>query len=209
MTFLDDILRVKYLYSDFVTNYLHHKGKFLDDSELAKIFQKFITQHPSGLSNSYLEFTSGYSKFFHTVIQTDSGALLCESYTFQSIGAFLYFDLFRGITYNFIPNQCMICNQYFLIQSGRYTTYCENPSPEDETRTCRDIGSRKRYDDKCKNDPVWLAYNRAYKAHYARYMKKKMTVAEFEQWSAWAVEWRGKAENEEISLEEYTKEIKK
>ncbi len=129
LTFLDDILRVKYLYNDFVTNHLHHKGKFLDDSELAKIFQKFIVQHPSGLSNSYMEFTSGYSKFFHTVMQTDSGSLLCESYTFQSIGAFLYFDLFRGISYNFIPNQCKICQSYFLVQGGRYSHYCENPSP--------------------------------------------------------------------------------
>lgn len=29
----------------------------------------------------------------------------------------------------------------------------------------------------CKNEPVWQVYNRAYKQHYARYMKKKMTVA--------------------------------
>ena len=40
----------------------------------------------------------------------------------------------------------------------------------------------ERYDDKCKNDPIWLAYNRAYKTHYARYLKKKMTTAQFEQW---------------------------
>lgn len=29
----------------------------------------------------------------------------------------------------------------------------------------RDVGSKRRYDDKCKNDPIWQAYNRAYKAH--------------------------------------------
>lgn len=29
----------------------------------------------------------------------------------------------------------------------------------------RDVGSKRRYDDKCKNDPIWQTYNRAYKAH--------------------------------------------
>ena len=47
-----------------------------------------------------------------------------------------------------------------------------------------------KYDDKCRTDPIRLAYNRAYKAHYARYMKKKMTTAQFEQWSRYAVRLR-------------------
>lgn len=62
--------------------------------------------------------------------------------------------------------------------------------------------------DKCKTDPVWLTYNRAYKAHYARYMKKKMTTAEFEQWSRYAVELREKALAGELDLEEYIRIIK-
>ena len=51
-------------------------------------------------------------------------------------------------------------------------------------------------------------YNRAYKAHYARYMKKKMTTAEFEQWSRYAVELREKALAGELDLEEYIRIIK-
>ena len=96
-----------------------------------------------------------------------------------------------------------------MIPSGKYTDYCDHTAPQDSTKTCREVGARKRYDDKCKNDPVWQGYNRAYKAHYARYMKKKMTVSEFEQWASWAIQWRTKAENDEISIEEYLSEIKK
>jgi len=70
------------------------------------------------------------------------------------------------------------------------------------------VGARKKYDDKCKTDPVWLTYNRAYKAHYARYMKKKMTVSEFEQWSAYAIELREKAIKNEMKFEEYQGLIK-
>ncbi len=60
-----------------------------------------------------------------------------------------------------------------------------------------------------ENDPVWLTYNRAYKAHYARYMKKKMTAAEFERWSRYAVELRSKAGSGELEFEAYLKEIKR
>ncbi len=209
LTFAEDILRVTHLYFDFVDNFLNAKHKFLDSNDLANTFIDFIEKTKNNPSRNYLKFTSGYSKFFHSVIKKDKTNILCESYDFSSLGAFLYFDLFRGVYSNYIPKKCDNCEKYFLIKSGKYTDYCENTSPQDKSKTCREVGSRKKYDDKCKTDPVWQTYNRAYKAHYARYMKKKMTISEFEKWSAWAVEWRTKAENDEISLEEYIKEIKK
>ena len=52
-------------------------------------------------------------------------------------------------------------------------------------------------------------YNKADKAHYARIAKKKMTKAEFEAWSRYAVELREQAERNEISFEEYVRTIKK
>lgn len=52
-------------------------------------------------------------------------------------------------------------------------------------------------------------YNRAYKAHYARYMKKKMTVAEFEEWSRFASEIRDKALAWNVAFEQYYEDIRK
>ena len=40
-------------------------------------------------------------------------------------------------------------------------------------------------------------------------MKKKMTVAEFEQWSRYAVELREQASKGEVEFEKYREEIKK
>jgi hypothetical protein len=79
---------------------------------------------------------------------------------------------------------------------------------DDPGKTCRDVGARRRYGDKCKTDPIWLAYNRAYKAHYARYMKKKMTTAQFEQWSRYAVELREQAESGTLEQAEYERLLK-
>lgn len=76
-------------------------------------------------------------------------------------------------------------------------------------KSCRDVGSKRSYEKKCKNDPVWQTYNRAYKAHYARYMKKKMTVAEFEEWSRFASDFRDKALVGEIPFDLYYTDIRK
>ncbi len=83
--------------------------------------------------------------------------------------------------------------KFFLIRGAWYYTYCDKPLVDEPNKTCRDVGSKRRYDDKCKNDPIWQTYNRAYKAHYARYMKKKMTIAQFEAWSRFASEIRDRA----------------
>lgn len=96
----------------------------------------------------------------------------------------------------------------FLLAAGKYSSCCNRPLKNEPGKTCRDVGSRKRYDDKCKNDPIWLAYNRAYKTHYARYLKKKMTTAQFEQWSRYAVELRQKAETGEMELVDYQRELR-
>jgi hypothetical protein len=95
-----------------------------------------------------------------------------------------------------------------LLPSGKYSDYCENPLPDDPTKTCRTASARKKYDDKCKTDPVWSIYNRAYKAHYARYMKKRMTNADFEKWGRYAIDLRDKAEAGELTIGEYERLIR-
>ncbi len=77
------------------------------------------------------------------------------------------------------PNKRKNCGQFFYLHGGQYYSYCDNPLADVPGKTCRDIGLCRRYANKCNSDHVWKAYNRAYKSHYARYMKKKMTVAAF------------------------------
>ncbi len=135
--------------------------------------------------------------------------ILCEEIKFNDLGSFLYYDFFNGLKQNYLPNLCKNCGKFFLIRGAWYYTYCDNPLADEPNKTCRDVGSKRRYDDKCKNDPVWQTYNRAYKAHYARYMKKKMTIAQFEEWSRFASEIRDKALAGEITFEQYYADIRK
>ena len=135
--------------------------------------------------------------------------MFCAGYDFDRLGAFLYEDFFRGLKEHYLPKQCSNCGRWFLLDAGIYSDYCEHPLADDESKTCRIVSARKKYDTKCREDPVWNIYNKAYKAHYARIAKKKMTKPEFEAWSRYAVKLREQAERNEISFEEYVRTIKK
>ena len=206
---VQDLLRVQNAYSDLLDNYIHGKSKFLSDTELANCFSAYL-KATERKSTTERVVSSNSMQMSHEVYRRPDGReKLCEAYTFDSLGAFLYYDFFRGLSQSYLPKRCDNCGMYFLLEGGKYSNYCERPLKSDPDKTCRDVGARKKYDDKCKTDPVWLAYNRAYKAHYARYMKKKMTVPEFEEWSRQAVVWRIQAEQGKLKLTEYEILLKK
>ncbi len=209
LAFARDLQLADRVYRPLLEDYIHRGRRFPDEHEAAQAYADFLTHRGRGLSARSL-FGGGGSQTAYEVLEDDSSRpVLCEAYRFDSLGAFLYQDFFHGLAHHFLPNRCRNCGRYFLLAGGKYSDYCEEPLAGDGTKTCREVGSRKRYDEKCRTDPVWLAYNRAYKAHYARYMKKKMTAAQFEQWSRHAAELRGKAERGVVSLEAYTADLKK
>ena len=206
----EDVLRVKCCYEKLVSDYLHIRHGFLMEAELAKQFELYF-QTESRTVYAYQKLNGPAPvKSGHEVFAAEDGTLiLCAGFDFDRLGAFLYEDFFRGLQEHFIPKCCSNCGRWFLLDAGIYSDYCELPLASDETKTCRMVSARKKYDTKCKEDPVWNIYNKAYKAHYARIAKKKMTKPEFEAWSRYAIELREQAERNEISFEEYVRAIKK
>lgn len=205
ISFLESYIAVFEIFKPFIDEYLHCKETFLSSIDIADLFGKFNRS----TRKNFDSITCQMKSFGYNVITDNKGKpMLCEDIVFNDLKSFLFYDFFKGVNINYIPNQCKQCGKYFLIE-GKYFRFCNNPVENEQEKTCRDIGSRRRYDEKCKNDPVWQTYNRAYKAHYARYMKKKMTVAEFEQWSRFASELRDKAIENKIDYDEYYKQIRK
>lgn len=207
LIFFEDLLRICHVYEPFLEK-LHSQCKYLDNPETAEIYSEFMKQSNKLYPYEKLK-PSGSMTISHTVLEQKESPVLCESYHFSTIGAFLYIELFKGMEQHFLPKKCGYCGKYFLLEGGIFSDYCTRPVKDKEGKICRDVGHRKKYADKVKNDPVWLAYSRAYKAHYARYMKKKMTQAEFQQWTDFALEIREKAIGEELGFEEYKDKIRK
>ena len=209
ITMVQDLLRVQNAYSDLLDNYIHAKSKFLTDTELARCFSDYLKATERKSMTDRVVSSSAMQMSHEVYRRADGREKLCEAYTFDSLGAFLYFDFFRGLSLSHLPKRCDNCGMYFLLEGGKYSNYCERTLKDDPDKTCRDVGARKKYGDKCKSDPIWLAYNRAYKAHYARYMKKKMTASEFEEWSRLAIVLRMEAETGKLIQAEYERLLKK
>ena len=206
ISFIQSYISIQNIFRPFIESYLHKKGTFPNENEVAEYFADFNKSNPQNFANINCKMKS----FGYTVLKGENEKpILCEKILFSDLQSFLFYDFFNGIRNNYIPNRSKHCGKFFLIRGGKYFSYCDNPLKDAPDKTCRDVGSRRRYDDKCKNDPIWQTYNRAYKAHYARYMKKKMTISEFEKWSRFASDLRDRAIAGEIDFERYYEEIRK
>ncbi len=204
--FLTAYLQVYQTYKPFIRDWLNRNEAFPSSDENARYFTDF--NRSKGLNFEQIK-CKMQSFGYKSILDEGSNSILCEEIKFTDLGSFLYYDFFHGIAQNYLPNRCKNCGKYFLIRGTWYYTYCDNLFADEPDKTCRDVGSKRSYDKKCKNDPIWQTYNRAYKAHYARYMKKKMTIAEFKEWSRFASEIRDKALAGDITFERYYADIRK
>ena len=161
------------------------------DTETAKVVEGFVASTKSKTETFDKPQPSGNMRLTYTVLEQKKSPILCETYHFDTIGVSLYIELFKGLEQHYLPKKCGYCGKYFLLEVGIYSDYCTR-SVKNIDKTCRDLGHRKKYADKVKNNPVWLTYSRAYKQHYARCLKKKMSQAEFQKWADYALELHSK-----------------
>ena len=204
--FVTAYFQVHEIYKPFLIEYFHQKEVFPTGNEVAEYFEDFNTSK----AKNFIKIKCKMESFGYKALKGKGGDLiLCEEIGFNDLGSFLYYDFFNGIKQNYVPNLCKNCGRFFLIKGSWYYIYCDRKLKTEPDKTCRDVGSKRRYDDRCKTNPIWQTYNRAYKAHYARYMKKKMTVSEFEEWSRYASEIRDKTLAGEVPYDQYYADIRK
>ena len=195
-TFIEDIIRVKKIFMPFVDELCNHNS-YPTTQKVIDTFQKY-----RGV------ISSGSMCMGHTVIETKKGPILCETYRFTSLGAFLYFELFKCIEEKFMPVKCRNCGRWFIMKHTTFSHYCKRLVSSNPPKTCRDNAMSHNFKEKIKSDPVWEIYNRAYKQHYARYMKKKMSKSQFAEWGDYAIELRTKAADGELEIEEYQRLVR-
>ena len=170
--FVEDLLRVQKVFAPFLER-VHHRSEFLSNEETAEVLTAFTQDMAKSIHSYGILQPSGTMTMTYQVLRDDDRPVLCEQYHFTTIGAFLYVELFKGLQNHYLPKRCGYCGRYFLLESAYYSDYCTREVDGMNGKRCRDLGHRKKYADKIKNDPVWLTYSRAYKAHYARFLKKK------------------------------------
>lgn len=203
-----DISQAIRAYSNLLDGYIHKKRAFPASGELADCFAHYFSDSIQQYGHEMLPTHCHVRSSYELLSIEDGQKRLCLACDFDRLRDFFYLDFFHGLANSYLPRRCDNCGRYFLLTGGKYSSYCERPLPEEPDRTCRSIGAKKRYGSKCRNDPVWLTYNRAYKTHYARYMKGKMTAEEFDLWSHYAASLRDQAADGTLGPEQYQRLIR-
>lgn len=56
--------------------------------------------------------------------------------------------------------RCKNCNKYFIPSSRTDEKYCNNPSPQNNNKTCKEYGAKKTYRDEIKSTPIKYEHNK-------------------------------------------------
>ena len=105
---------------------------------------------------------------------------------FDRLIDFVYVEFMRSLQKGFLPKRCANCGRWFLQTPGATFSYCSEPAPGMDGKTCRQIGAVNSFQEKVRNNEIWQIHQRAYKKYFARTKKNTMSNADFEQWASTA-----------------------
>lgn len=97
---------------------------------------------------------------------------------------------------------CKYCGKLFGVGNRSKVDYC-NRRIEGSTKTCKETGAFRLYEQRTLENPAIREYKRSYKAHNARVRYGIMTKEAFSEWSAEARVKRDLCVEGKLSLEEF------
>lgn len=102
----------------------------------------------------------------------------CEFHNAQSV---IQYDFFKAVQYGRAPFRCHNCGRFFLSTDSYKTFYCNEKSPENPNRTCRQIGAKNKHKEKAENDPIIQTYNKARNKYYQQKFRGNISDEEYDK----------------------------
>lgn len=137
--------------------------------------------------------------------KTDATTNIYEEYEIDSLYQLLYIEILSIIQTKTAIKKCKNCGKYFIVTNQKIS-YCNRF--DKHGILCSDIGSKNTFQKKLANDPALESYNRAYKTHFARMNKGKISKEEFGKWRLLAKEKLELVRTAELELDAYQKWLK-
>lgn len=127
---------------------------------------------------------------------------ITEMLNTESAEDLVNFMLSRYLKENIRFRSCKYCGRYFGITGNAIVEYCSR-TIEGSTKTCKEMGSVRRYEKRLMEDPVVKEYKRSNKAHNARVRTGRWTKEQFTEWSVEARRRRDECLAGKTTLEEF------
>lgn len=134
--------------------------------------------------------------------QTPRKPVVAETLVTESPDDLMGYMVNKYLIENVHFRTCKYCGRYFGITGNYKTDYC-NRQIEGSSKTCKEAGSLRLYEQRTMENPAIREYKRSYKAHNARVRYGIMTREEFNKWSEAARAKRDQCVAGELSLEDF------
>lgn len=124
----------------------------------------------------------------------------------DSLNKLLVSSMYYFFQNGFRFKRCKNCGRFFVPLSRSDELYCNNASPQDETRSCKEYGSQKLWYDRLKNDEVAKLARNVYSAKQMLVRRNPDILAYkemFEYFKAERKKWEIWINSGEKSKEEY------
>lgn len=170
---------------------------FFSNAELVNSISKRLPPYPT-----FMFWQSREAMIEYTTMPNPNNPkqyVIAERMVFQTIGAFLHVDFFRGLMSGNAPRRCHNCDQFFLLTEGYNLCYCNRIAPGETKRTCRKIGAHRKASSQEGKSPYQVEYNKVYNRLKTRKSRGKITVDEWNRAVSKAQDLKEQAERGEIS----------
>jgi hypothetical protein len=143
-----------------------------------------------------------YDEFLEEEKLDEKQIIVTEVLETEDPEAFTEFLLYRYLQEDLHMRKCKYCSRWFATHGHTKLEYCDRLI-ENSTKTCREMGSLRLYEQRKMEDPAVREYKRSYKTHNARIRYGLMTREEFTAWSVEARAKRDACSAGKLPLEEF------
>lgn len=125
-----------------------------------------------------------------------------QMYVILDLDDLIRFELLNVITHELVLKKCKYCGHYFVPYGRSDMEYCSRIYAG-ENKPCDQIGAMKLYQAKKQDDPVEMAFKKAYRRMDSKARRKRIPQSEFYHWSELARKKRDECYEGIITLKEY------
>lgn len=167
----------------------------LDETSLLERMKQYTARHKTDKTPCYefRKLTTQYGQ--------ENGIYLEELYP-NGIFDLIDYSLQRCLEKGLRFRVCKNCGRYFAINRSAKAEYCDT-FPDENGRTCRNVGAITAWTKKRENDDVFMTYRREYKKRFARIRSGTLLPEEFYRWSEQARQKKNQLEAGEIDADTF------
>lgn len=198
------------MYLGFAQSYVNTKYLF---TEVIKCLEMYDETKDQKLIDTFISMYTQYIDFQHIdyrIICTENGF---ESlYTIKTSMSLLLFEMANCIKKETIFVKCINCGEYFVPDARKDTLYCSYISPQNDKKTCKEIGAQVTRANKEKTDIVTGLYRKTYMRYKMKMRRNpydKEVKRKYDELTQGIKEWRNNLNQGYSTVEEYLNWINK